>query len=647
MAATLGFASAGRTWAGIAGVVAVVWSLFQIYAGVFVLIEPLKARILHVSFALTLGALLLQPRREPSRPGLVDLFPATALLVAGGAAIYVFVDYERIVTRIPFVDALTTLDYLLGIALIVLVLEMTRRTSGLALALITLTFIAYGFAGPWIPGPLGHRGISFGEFVETNFLTMEGLLGIPIGVSAEVVFYFVFFAAVLHGSGAGQFFIDAATALGGRLRGGPAKIAVIASGLFGTVSGSAVANVVGTGVFTIPLMKRIGYKPAFAGAVEAVASTGGQIMPPVMGAAAFVMAEMIGVPYLAIVKAAIIPALLYYLSVFATVHLVAVRDGLTGVSAEEVRQVRKVLWQRAHLLIPLGFLVWQILRGYSPSTAAIHAAAIAIVVSWASRSTRMGGKQILQVLRDGAEKSVAVAVPCAAAGIIIGMIAQSGLGLKFTSVLLGLAGGELLPTLLLAMLISLVLGTGMPSTSAYILTAVLVAPALVNMGISIIAAHLFSFYFAMFAMVTPPVALAAYAAAGLAGAAVWQTGRVAFMISLPAFLVAYGVVYNQALIMDAPVAQILIVTGTAAVGVLSMAAGVVGFFATRTTWPERFLLFVAAPLLIVPEFYTDVVGLLVVTAVVGREVVRRRQVARTVTHSPHLAGEPGLRRINR
>ena len=613
-----------RAAAWLAGAIAVAWSLFQIYAGAFALIEPLKFRIVHVAFALALAALHVRAGHEETRAGRFGVFPVAALVIAGGSAIYMLVDYERIETRIPFVDDVAPLDYVFGLGLVVLVLEVTRRILGLALTLVTVAFIAYGFLGPWIPGALGHRGIPLATFVEVNFLTPEGLLGVPTGVSAEVVFYFVLFSAVLDASGGGRLFIDLATTVGGRFRGGPAKIAVIASSLFGTINGSAVANVVGTGVFTIPLMKRVGYTPRFAGAVEAVASTGGQIMPPVMGAAAFVMAEMMGVSYLTVVKAAIIPAALYYLSVFAAVHLVAVRDDLQTITAEEMRTVRRGMWRRMHLLVPLLYLVWQIFDGYSPTTAALRAGALAIVISWITRATRMGWREVLVALRDGAEKSLTVAVPCAAAGIIIGTIVQSGLGLKITTLLLALSGGQLLPTLLVAMGVCIVLGMGMPTTSAYILTAVLMAPALVNLGIPPMAAHLFVFYFACLSMLTPPVALAAYAAAGLSGATVWETGWVAFAISLPSFIVAYGFVYNQGLIMAGSTVQIIGTTFTAACGTVAMAGAVVGFLAARTTWVERALLFVAAPMLIVPEFYTDLAGLAILLAVVARQVVRAR-----------------------
>jgi TRAP transporter 4TM/12TM fusion protein len=629
--------------AWLAGGIAVGWSLVQIYAGALALVDPFKVRILHVTLAVALASLRVRSADEETRPGRFGLFSACALAVAGGTILYVFLGYKRLVTRTPFVDEVRPLDILFGLGLVLLVLEVTRRILGLALTLVTLGFIAYGFAGPWIPGPLGHRGIPLATFVEVNFLTTEGLLGVPTAVSADVVFYFILFSAVLEVSGGGKFFIDLATSLSGRVRGGPAKIAVVASGLFGTISGSAVANVVGTGVFTIPLMKRVGYAPRFAGAVEAVASTGGQVMPPVMGAAAFVMADMIGVPYLAVVKAAVLPALLYYLAVFSAVHLVALRDGLTGLSAGEIQAVRQGMWRRAHLIIPLAFLVWQILNGYSPTTAALRAAAVAVAVSWLGRATRMGWREVLQALRGGAEKSITVAVPCAAAGIIIGTIVQSGMGLKFTSLLLGLSGGKLLPTLILAMVVCIVLGMGMPTTSAYILTAVLMAPALVRLGIPGMAAHLFVFYFACLSMVTPPVALAAYAAAGLAGASVWETGWVAFGMSLPSFIVAYGFVYNQGLILSAPLVQILAVTVTAALGTVALASAVVRFLVTGTTRAERALLFLAAPLLIVPEFYTDLMGLLVLLAVVGRQVTRvragRREPARAEPR-PEVASPP-------
>jgi TRAP transporter 4TM/12TM fusion protein len=624
-----------------AGAIAVSWSLFQIYVGALALVDPFKVRIIHVAFALALASLRVRAADEETRAGRFGLFSLVALLVSGGAVLYVFLDYERMSTRMPFVDRVTTLDTVLGVALVLLVMEISRRVLGLALTLVTLAFVAYGFLGPWLPGLLGHRGMSLGTLAEVNVLTTEGLLGVPTGVSADVVFYFVLFSAVLEASGGGRLFIDLATSISGRVRGGPAKIAVLASSLFGTISGSAVANVVGTGVFTIPMMKRIGYAPKFAGAVEAVSSTGGQLMPPVMGAAAFVMADMMGVPYLTVVKAAIVPAVLYYLGVFSAVHLVAVRDGLTGISADEVRRVRRGLWQRLHLVIPLAYLVVQIVLGFSPTTAAVRAAGVAVVISWLSRATRMGWREVLRALRSGAEKSITVAVPCAAAGIIIGVIVQSGLGLKFTTLLLTFSRGELLPTLLLAMLVCIVLGMGMPTTSAYILTAVLMAPALARLGVPEMAAHLFVFYFACLSMVTPPVALAAYAAAGLAQASVWQTGWVAFAMSLPSFIVAYGFVYNQGLILNAPAHEIIVVTVTAALGTISVAAAVFGYLLTRATRIERALLFAAAPMLIVPEFYTDITGLLILVATLASQAARAR--AARVRASPAAALRPDTR----
>jgi TRAP transporter 4TM/12TM fusion protein len=617
-------------WA--AAIVAVGWSVVQIYAGALALVEPLKLRILHVTLAVALASLHVRAAGDETRAGRAGMFPLIALVVCAGATVHMFLDYDRIVTRIPFVDEVQVLDLVFGLALVALVLEVTRRLLGMALTVVTLAFIAYGFLGPWIPGALGHRGIPLATFVEVNYLTMEGLLGVPTGVSADVVFYFVLFAAVLEASGGGRLFIDLATSVGGWFRGGPAKIAVLASSLFGTINGSAVANVVGTGVFTIPLMKRVGYSPRFAGAVEAVSSTGGQIMPPVMGAAAFVMADMMGVPYLAVVKAAVIPAVLYYLGVFAAVHLVAVRDNLVGMGREEMRAVRQGLWRRTHLLLPLVYLVWQIIDGYSPTTAALWAGGLAVVVSWVSRATRMGWREILTALRRGAEQSISVAVPCAAAGIIIGVIVQSGLGLKFTTLILTVSGGMMLPTLALSMLVCLVLGMGMPTTSAYILTAVLMAPALVNLGIPPMASHMFVFYFACLSMVTPPVALAAYAAAGLSGASVWETGRVAFGLSLPSFIVAYGFAYNQALLMDASVLEIVGVVFTAASGTIAMAGATVSFLLDRTTRAERVLLFVAAPMLIVPEIYTDIAGLVVFGAIIARQTrrVRARRVETAV-----------------
>jgi TRAP transporter 4TM/12TM fusion protein len=622
-----------RAAAWLSGITAVGWTLYQINVGVLALEDPFKVRVVHLALALALASLHVRSGHEETRPGRFTLFSVVAVTVCAATVVHVFVDYERIVTRTPFVDEVRTIDIVLGVGLVLLVLEVTRRILGAALTLVTLTFIVYGFVGPWLPGVLGHRGISLTTFVEVNFLTNEGLLGVPIGVSADIIFYFILFSAALEASGGAKLFVDLATSLSGRVRGGPAKISVVSSSLFGTISGSAVANVMVDGTFTIPLMKRAGYRSPVAGAIEAVSSTGGQIMPPVMGAAAFVMADMMRVPYLAVVKAAIIPALLYYLAVFAVVHLVAVRDGLTGMTGDEVRKFRLEMWQRIHLLIPLGVLVWQIVAGYSATTAAVRAAAAAVVISWLRRATSMGWREILAALRGGAEKTIPVAVPCAAAGIIIGTIVQSGLGLKFTGLLLALGGGQLLLTLAITMAVCLVLGMGMPTTSAYILTAVLMAPALIKLGVPEMAAHMFVFYFACLSMVTPPVALAAYAAAGIARASVWETGWVAFGITLPAFLVAYGFVYNQALLMNGPVPQILQVTATAALGTVAMAAGLFGFLLVRATLLERALLLLGSLGLITPEFYTDMGGLAVVLAVLAMQGWRLR-VARKASGVP-------------
>ena len=606
--------------------------LYTIVEVIYLFLPPLAELALFLMLTLVVTFLKFPLSRTRNLAPL-DLL---CILLAVITGLYIVFQHDTLMVRMGIP---TSLDVAMGIVGTLLVLEAARRTVGWilpALGCLALGYAAFGTLLPVAWG--GHSGFSLQRIVTDIYLTEQGIYGVALAIMFRLVVLFIVFGVLLSATGGTSFLIDLSQSLFNRFAGGPGKVAVVASGLFGTISGSAVANVVGTGVFTIPLMKRVGYSPRFAGAVEAVASTGGQIMPPVMGAAAFVMADMMGVPYLAVVKAAVLPAILYYLAVFSAVHLVAVRDRLTGLGEEEIRAVREGMWQRVHLLVPLVYLVWQILDGYSPTTASVRASAAAVAVSWIRRATRMGWREVLRALRGGAEKSIAVAVPCATAGIIIGVIVQSGLGLKLTTMLLALSGGKLLPTLILAMVVCIILGMGMPTTSAYILTAVLMAPALVNLGIPDMAAHLFVFYFACLSMVTPPVALAAYAAAGLAGASVWETGWVAFGMSLPSFIVAYGFVYNQGLILNAPLAQILAVTVTAALGTIALAGAVVRFLIVGTTRLERALLFVAAPMLIVPEFYTDIAGLLVLVAVVGRQLYRVRAGRRQAAPDARRAG---------
>ena len=557
---------------------ALAWSAFQIAIFVWPTIPTLVQRAGHVSFALALTLLLTHGRlKTPAMRGLNYLLALLAAL----PAIYIASSVERIMEqRIAGLDPLTTGDYVFGILLLLLLAEVSRRMLGLGINLLALLFVAYHFAGPYIPGAMGHRFGGLDQFIDMQFLTLQGLFGVPTGVSAQVVYYFILFAAVYDVFGGGRMIIDLAMGLTGRSVGGPAKAAVVASGMMGSVSGSAVANVMSTGIFTIPLMKRVGYEPSFAAGVEAVASTGGQLMPPVMGAAAFVMADLLQIPYSTIVIAAILPAMLYYAALFITVHLQARKSDLLGsIDASELPRLGLTLRQRGHMLIPLAWLCYQVVIGYPVDQASVQSAVLAVVCGMARKTTRAPLLQLVGALAAAAERTINVALPCAVAGIIVAVIAYSGVGTKFTSVMVMLSGGWLPSMLVLAALGALILGCGMPTTSAYIMAAVLVAPALILLGLDPLVAHFFIFYFAILSMVTPPVALASYAAAAIAQAPAGRTGWKAFVMAIPGFIIPFAVVLHPGLLMTGAVDAVDAIWGffTVFTSFIALGAAITGY----------------------------------------------------------------------
>jgi len=588
-------------------IIAIAWSSFQLYTAYAGFLPGMVQLPIHLSFALALS-LCLFPMLKGRAKGSISIVNLCLIVLSLSTSLYVLLNEERITTRTAFVDEVMALDIFFGLSLVLLLLEVSRRTMGISLTIITLVFLAYGFLGPYIPGILGHGGIPFHRFIDLQLLSEGGIFGLPLGVSAEVVFYFILFGAFLEKSGGGHLFMDIAYALTGRLRGGAAKASVISSALFGTISGSAVANVVVTGTFTIPLMKKTGYSPRFASTVEAVASTGGQIMPPIMGAAAFIMAQILGIPYAQIIITAAIPAVLYYVSLYTVVDLQARREGIQPIPRNDLPNVKEGLKKRAHLLVPLVILIWSILSGYSVTTSAFWAILAIVAISYLRRATWMSGLTILKALETGAKEAIMVAIPCAIAGIIIGVVINSGLGLKFTSILIFFGKDQLLLTLILTMIGCLILGMGMPTSAAYIIAAILLAPPLIKIGFPAISAHMFVFYFAVISMITPPVALASFAAAAIGGAKIWETGSKAFQISLSAFLIPYAFMYNEALLAKSSPLEIIWVTGTAFFGVRAMAAAVVGFWKRPATIMERVLLGAASILLITPEKITDLLG---------------------------------------
>jgi len=441
------------------------------------------------------------------------------------------------------------------------------------------------------------------------FLTPQAIFGIPAGVSATFIYLFILFGAFLEITGGGRFFINTALALVGRLTGGPAKVAVISSAMFGTISGSAAANVYGTGTFTIPLMKRFGYQPNFAGAVEAAASTGGQITPPILGAAAFVMAEYIGISYARICLAALIPAFLYYVSVYSGVHIEAVKKGLKGLPKEEIPILKRVLSRGLHFLIPLAVLIYLIVGGYTPFRAAFMATVVLIGVAMIRKESRLNVQGIWKSLEKGATNAIMIGIACACAGIVVGALDVTGLGVNFVSMLLSISGGFFITTLVLVMIACIILGMGMPTTAAYILAALIGAPALIKLGISPLVAHMFVFGSCILSAITPPVALAAYAGAQIAGGEPMKVGWIACRLGFPTFIVPFLYVYNPVLLWIGSLSSIFQGMVTATLGVLSFSFGIDRWLWKELSWPKAALFLVAGVLLMIPEMYTDMLGM--------------------------------------
>jgi len=520
-----------------------------------------------------------------------------------------------------------TNDLIIGGLAVLLVLEGTRRALGWPLPIVTLVFLFYNYFGQYIPGTFGHRGYDVTRIINQMYMTTEGIFGVPLGVIVSIVYLFVLFGAFLEKSGGGNFFINFAVSLAGRARGGPAKIAVIGSGLMGTISGSSIANAMTVGTFTIPLMKRIGYRPEFAAAVEAGASTGGQIMPPVMGAGAFIMAEFTQIPYLKIIAAAAIPAILYYFCLYMNVHFEACRVGLKGMPPEEVPKMKKVLGDGWIYIIPIVTLVAILVLGYSPARAAYVSIALLIVASLFRASTRMKPIDFWDALKSAGITAFAVVAACACAGMIVGTVSMTGLGIKFSNVIGTLAGDMQILAMLMTMVASLILGMALPTTANYIVQASIAAPALVALGIPILTAHLFVFYFGVFADITPPVALAAYATAGIARANPMTSGFIASKNVIVAFLVPYLFVYYPALLGKAPVIDVILVTVAALFGIVALSAAFSGYFQRRCHPLERLLLLISAGMLLYPEYLTSLAGLAVLAALYFWQVAGRKKTA--------------------
>ncbi|MHC1714044.1 MAG: TRAP transporter permease [Acidaminococcaceae bacterium] len=611
-------------WDIIVKAICIAFATFQIYTATFGILDAHLQRAIHLSFGFILIFLLYPSRRSWSR-NTMNWFDVLLGLAGAACSMYIVIFYKDLVLR---AGMNTQTDFIVGLIGGLLVLEASRRVVGWPMVTVAILFLIYALLGPYVPGLLAHRGVGLEELVGHLFFTTEGIFGIPMGVSSTFIYLFILFGAYLEVTGLGKFFVDIANAIAGWASGGPAKVAVISSALEGTVSGSSVANVVGSGSFTIPMMKKLGYSKEFAGAVEASASTGGQIMPPVMGAAAFLMAEFVGVPYIDVAKAAAIPALLYYMGVWLGVHFEAKRLNLKGIPFSELPKWKTLLMEKGHLSIPLIVIIYLLISGFTPMRAALSATVLAILSSCLRKSTRISFKDVVYGLINGSKGVLGVLIACATAGIIIGVVTKTGVGLKMGTALIDLAGGLLLPAMFFTMITSLLLGMGVPTTANYVITSTIAAPALVQLGVPVLAAHMFAFYFGIIADVTPPVALAAYAGAGISGGNPMKTGVVAAKLSIAAFIIPYVFVYNpQLLLINTTFAGMAFATLTAIVGMVGISVSMIGYGIRPTNKLQRILFLVSGLLLIDPGLMTDAAGAILLVALFGWQKMQNKSDA--------------------
>lgn len=615
---------------------AVVWSLFQVYTALMGALPPTQQRSAHIGFALVL-IFLMYPMLKSDNSNKVRWYD---FIFIGGSLVvvsYLFMNFDTLLMR---AGAYTSTDFYISIVAVVIVIEATRRVAGPVLIGVAGTFLLYAFFGNYIPGFFAHSGYSLTRIATYAWISSEAILGIPISVSASFIFLFLLFAAYLKKTGIGDWLTDLALAIAGSSTGGPAKAAVIASASQGTISGSSVANTVGTGSVTIPLMKSIGYKPEFAAAVEAAASTGGQLMPPVMGAAAFIMTEFTGLSYGMIALGAAIPAMLYFTGIFIMVHIEAKKQGLEGIPKNRLPRL-KVLGKKAYLSIPIFVIVGMLASGYTPMRAALFGIFSSIIVGLfhgiIDKEAQFSFKEIVEGLEEGAKSALPVVMACASAGIIVGVVTLTGLGVKFAHGVVVLAGGSVIFTMVLTMVASIILGMGMPTTANYIVQATIAAPALIAVGIPILGAHLFVFYFGIIADITPPVALAAFAGSGIAGSNPFKTGVQASMLAFAAYMIPFVFATSPELILvfdsgfttlllGSKMLTVLVSFSTAVLGMFAFGGGVSGYLFTYTSPLERILLLVTGIALVQTNIIISMVALVVFGTLVYYQKKKEKRV---------------------
>jgi TRAP transporter 4TM/12TM fusion protein len=594
----------------IISVLGIAMAVFHLYTGVFGSLEALKQVSIHLTFALVLVFLIYPLKKGEEKSGALPWYDWMFILASIASLGYILVRFDWVAfDRFRFVTPLKPLEFVFGITLIVVLLEAARRTIGLFLTIVAGAFIFYTFIGPFLPAFMRHPGVSVNDFLDLQFLTDGGIFGTPAIISATYIVLFIIFGAFMLETGFGEFITDVAIGLTGKTRGGPAKVAVVSSAGFGTISGAGSANVAVTGTFTIPLMKKVGFKPEFAGGVEAVASTGGELMPPIMGAAAFLMAKYTGIPYIQIIKHAAIPAILYFAAVYFQVDLEAAKMGIRGLKAEEITPWKRRALSYAHLIAPIALLLVLMVIGRTPFFAVTVSILGIIALSYIRKNTRLGIKKLLRALENGAKGALVVAVACALSGLVVGCIYQSNVGVQFTSLVVTLSGGHILVALTAAAIAAIILGMGMPVSPAYILMVALIIPAIVKLGVAPLAAHLFAIYFCRASLVTPPVAISAYVAAGIARAPMAKTGWIAFRLGLASFIVPYAFVYSQRLLLIGDPFRIVIAVASALVGVYALSVASEGYWSRHLQVIQRLIALGAAVLMIVPGWQTDLIGI--------------------------------------
>ena len=611
-------------------IVSIAFCFFQLYATLSGTVTAQILRATHLAFVQML-AFLLFPALKRLPKNTLPWYDVVLALAGAACWMYIVINFQTIVRR---AGMYTPLDIAIGTLGILILFESCRRIVGIPILVISACFVVYAFIGPYLPGFFNHRGYSFQRVVSHLFYNTEGIMGTPIGACSTFIFLFILFGAMLEKTGIGQFFIDMCNSIAGSASGGPAKVAVLSSALLGTVSGSSVSNTVGSGSFTIPMMKKLGYKPEFAGAVEAAASTGGQIMPPIMGAAAFLMAESLGVPYVQIVKAAIIPAILYFTGIFITVHLEAKKLGLKGLPREKLPKFWPLFAKKGYMLLPLIVIIVFLCIGKTAVYAALMGIISCLVIGIGTsfvdlaqgHKPHFGMKDLIDVMCNAARSIISVAIACAMAGIIIGIVTLTGIGLKFGAGLISISHGIAFVTLFLTMVSSIVLGMGAPTTANYLITSTITAGAIINLGFEPLAAHMFAFYFGIIADITPPVALAAIAGAAIARANPIKTALQATKLAVGAFIIPYMFVYNPQMLMihtTFPVVSAIIIT--AVIGMFGVSACLEGYAFRRISAVERFLFAVSGLLCIIPESKTDVAGLVIMACLLIFEFVSKKK----------------------